>query len=153
AISRLGDRLAYSHIVTDFNIWRAPAKNGAEGAAAAVIASTLADVSARYSPDGKQIVFSSNRSGRPEIWIAGADGSNPIQITSRWAIGPPSWSPDGQKIAFDWRAGGKPEIYAVPLSGGKPMALTNSSSENVCPNYSRDGKWIYFASNRGGRFE
>lgn len=39
------------------------------------------DTSASYSPDGSQIVFSSDRGGRPQLYIMGADGSNPRRIS------------------------------------------------------------------------
>jgi serine/threonine protein kinase/Tol biopolymer transport system component len=156
AISRQGNRLAYSHQVTDFNIWRGPVQGGNEAAPpVALIASTLTDTAGRYSPDGKRIVFASDRSGRPEIWIANADGTSPIQVASLdgQQVGSPCWSPDGETIAFDGYGVGNWDVYLVPVSGGKAKALTTTSANDSCPIYSRDGKWIYFASNRTGRFE
>ncbi len=59
------------------------------------------DVHPRWSPDGKKIVFQSNRSGNRDIWIVNTDGSGLRQITNN--PGPdmtPYWSPDGKKIVF-----------------------------------------------------
>ena len=156
AISRQGSRMAFVREVSDRNVWRAPAQGGKEASlAVALIASTRVDQTAQYSPDGKQIVFVSDRSGWPEIWIAGSDGTNPIQVTSLNGeqTGSPYWSPDGQRIVFDSSSAGVTHIYVIPVSGGKPLQITNSPSACVIPRYSRDGKWIYFASDRSGRFE
>lgn len=54
-----------------------------------------------WSPDGRQFVFSSSRSGNRDIWVTPAEGGEPWQLTS----GPseddwPVWSPDGQWVIF-----------------------------------------------------
>ncbi len=58
----------------------------------------------RWSPDGKQIVFGSDRNRGGEIWVCNADGSDVRQITFKYnpgyATGFPVWSPDGQRMAF-----------------------------------------------------
>ena len=156
AISRQGNRLAFAREITDNNIWRAPT-GGEAGTSSAVplIASTRSDQVGQYSPDGKQIVFVSDRSGQSEIWLANADGTNQVQLTSLPSdqAGSPSWSPDGQKIAFGWRGGETTQIYTIPINGGKPLQITDLSPGCSIPRYSRDAKWIYFASRRTGRFE
>ena len=47
-----------------------------------LISSTRVDTEAQFSPDGKKIVFSSNRTGSFEIWICDSDGSNAQPLTS-----------------------------------------------------------------------
>src|SRR5262249_37248675 len=83
ASSRQKHRLAYSEWSVDTNIWRAaiPSRAGEAGDNGLLIDSTLEDVSPQYSPDGKKVVFRSNRSGSDEIWTANADGSNPVRLT------------------------------------------------------------------------
>jgi eukaryotic-like serine/threonine-protein kinase len=156
AISHQGNRLAFARETTDNNIWRAPT-GGEAGKSSAVplIASTRSDQVGRYSPDGKQIAFVSDRSGQSEIWLANADGSNQVQLTSLPSdqAGSPSWSPDGQRIVFGWINGATTQIYAIPVTGGKPLQLTHIPQGGSIPRYSRDGKWIYFASRQTGRFE
>jgi Tol biopolymer transport system component len=44
-------------------------------------------------------------------------------------------------------------VYVVRADGGKPLQLTNDRSSNFGASWSRDGEWIYFASDRSGRFE
>jgi Tol biopolymer transport system component/predicted Ser/Thr protein kinase len=154
AISRQGTRLAFAREITDNNIWRASTHDGAgKSDPVQLIASTRSDQVGRYSPDGKQIAFVSDRTGQSEIWIANADGTNQIQLTSLENAGAPSWSPDGQKIVFSSPISGSPQVYAVPLGGGKPLQITSAPAGCTIPRYSRDGKWIYYASRQTGRFE
>ncbi|MGH9835675.1 MAG: protein kinase domain-containing protein [Blastocatellia bacterium] len=157
AISRQGNRLAYTQYNRDTNIWRFEARRspGRTDAPAKLIVSTFQDHSPRFSPDGKRIVFRSTRSGSPEIWVCESDGSNPIKLTSFGGpnAGSPSWSPDGRQIAFDGAIEGSYDIYVINASGGKPRRLTVDSSVDARPSWSRDGQWIYFGSNRNGTWQ
>ena len=158
AISRNGDRLAYSQWVTDFNIWHVSLSGlgVASGPPAKFIASTRRELSPQYSPDGKRIGFESNRSGVRGIWVSNADGSHATELFARQGStsGAPHWSPDGQQIAFDSDMEGRDhDIYVIRASGGKPVRLTTDPAEDDVPSWSRDGNWIYFASKRTGQYE
>ena len=153
ALAPQARRLAYPRFVFDYNIWRIDfASAGVRKPMRPLIASTRTDVSGRFSPDGKRIVFASNRSGTMEIWVCDADGSNALQLTSFNGplVGTPRWSPDARSIVFDSRPGGNADIFVVGASGGAPRRITADPSEDVVPSWSRDGRWIYFASNRSG---
>lgn len=157
AVSRQGTRLAYTRSVIDTNIWRypIPGKATAGEKPTRLLASTRHEQGPRYSPDGRRIAFSSNRSGTQEIWVSDRDGVNANRLTSFAgpATGSPAWSPDGRSLAFDSRPGGNPDIYVISAEGGPPRRLTTESSQDVLPRWSRDGAFVYFASNRTGRFE
>jgi Tol biopolymer transport system component len=124
---------------------------GGEAQSGPLIASTQMDQGPNYSPDGRRIAFSSDRSGNNEIWVADSDGRTATQLTH--FEGPytnnPSWSPDGKWIAFDSRPADSADIYVIPAAGGKPRNLTSDPSSDVLPSWSHDGRWIYFTSNRG----
>ena len=72
-------------------------------------------------------------------------------LGSTW-VGSPRWSPDGATVAFDRYEHGHSAIYTVSSEGGKPLRITGDESDTR-PSFSRDGKWIYFTSNRSGTME
>jgi Tol biopolymer transport system component len=152
AFSRDGSRLAWRQNTSDEDIFRLALKSGSENVPplTSLIISTALEISPRYSPDGRRIAFVSNRSGSDEIWVCDSDGENPIRLTSFHGplAGSPSWSPDGKRIVFDCRPEGNADIYVVSAEGGQPRRLTTDPAEDIVPSWSRDGRWIYFTSNR-----
>ena len=120
------------------------------------IASSSAERTPAFSPDGRQIAVQSERSGWSEIWIHDRDGSHPRQLTGLKALvaGFPHWSPDGKKIAFHSRWPTEAAIYVVDVAGGRPKRLTTGPvSEEITPDWSHDGKWIYFSSRKSGVYQ
>jgi Tol biopolymer transport system component len=160
SLARDGHRLAYTLASFNINIWRYEVHPGSRRntSPTKLIASTGINDSQQFSPDGKRIVFASTRSGSWQIWVCDSDGSNPLQLTSFGGreTGTPRWSPDGRQIAFDsYITEGHGEVYAVNAEGGRPRRLTTATgtSNNAVPSWSRDGKWIYFASDRTGAWQ
>jgi eukaryotic-like serine/threonine-protein kinase len=141
-VSRQGQRLVYVQTSVEANIWAI--EEG--GTPRRVVTSTYFDIHPQYSPDGSRIVFQSARSGSGEIWVSDNDGNNPVQLTSfgSGSSGSPQWSPDGQSIVFDSNAEDTQDIYVISSNRGKPRRLTDGTGAHVIPNWSRDGKWIYF---------
>ena len=80
-----------------------------------LIDSSLADRGAMWSPDGSQVVFSSDRTGWDELWLARKDCTGLRQLTSfrELGVGSPRWSPDGRLIAFDRRVNGQSDVYTI----------------------------------------
>ena len=154
AVSRRSNRLAWTQTVANTNVWQIglAGTTTLREAAKTPISSTRQDVSPQFSPDGRKIVFASDRSGSWEIWICDSDGRNPVRLTSfnHLITGSPRWSPDGRQIVCDARVADSADIYAINVEGGNPRRLTTEPSEDIVPSWSSDGQWIYFCSNRGG---
>jgi len=147
AVSPAGKKLCFGQQHINGNIWRVDLSQP-QAPAQKVVASSRKETAGKYSPDGTQITFQSNRSGNDEIWISDSDGSNAVQLSSfgNSGTGTPRWSPDGKLIAFDSRVGGESSIYLVDPHGGIPKKLNVDIRGNNLPSWSRDGKWIYFVN-------
>jgi dipeptidyl aminopeptidase/acylaminoacyl peptidase len=108
------------------------------------------------SPDGRQIVYESWSSGRPELWKSNADGSDPLQLTflgDQGYLAYPRWSPDGKWIAFSDRSGAHIKIGMIDRDGRNLHAIASGNYDNVTPSWSTDGRTVYFSSNRTGSWE
>ena len=148
-----GDRLAYLQISGQTNIWSLDLDR--IESVAPRIASTRWDLHPQWSPDGRRIVFTSNRSGSYEIWIADSSGGNARRLSDFG--GPftctPRWSPDGRGLVFTGRPDGHADIYTMGIDEAVPRRLTDDVSDEMAGSWSTDGRWIYFSSNRSGAWE
>ena len=150
AVAPAGERLAFARAYQVRSIFQLRSKGEPEP----VLVSSAWDYNPQFSPEGGRIAFSSRRSGDvEEIWLASADGSGARQLThgpgTRQTVA--AWSPDGQQIAFESTgANARADIWVIPADGGVPRQLTTDPGEENAPVWSRDGKRIYFLSDRGG---
>ncbi len=153
ATARNGHGLAYQAVSEAFSVWELNLNHGNPISHGLIVSESGRNEGAQISPDGKKIAFMSSRSGNMELWISDRDGSNPYQVTTMNGIGTPHWSPDSRSIAFDvgWRQRGV--VFVADVPGGVPRPIAQGDSDNLVPNWSRDGKWIYFASNRTGMWQ
>ncbi len=152
ASSRGGNRLAYARVFFNANIWASRIGNAGniadKEAHRLLVSSTRSQTAPDISPDGKRVVFESDRSGGREVWVSNIDGSNSVQLThlNSPLTGSPRWSPAGNLIAFDSRASGTATIYFVDPDGGIPQKVSARIDNIAIPTWSRDGKSIYFSS-------
>ena len=156
ATSRKTARLAWANQIQDVNIYRVSVAGGEQPVR--LIGSTLRDQHPAYS-SGALIAFVSDRSGSREIWLARADGTGQKRITSFNGpdVGDLQWSPDGRYLAFYGRAQGDSDIFVLDCDSanmlcGIPKRVTSGIRAEV-PSWSADGGFLYFASDRTGRWE
>ena len=72
----------------------------------------------RWSPNGLQLVYETNRDGNSEIYVVDADGRNTRNLTNHEANDLwPTWSRDGHLVAFSSSRSGGDEIFVQPLVG------------------------------------
>jgi TolB protein len=104
------------------------------------------------SPDGNWMAISCNMPDKPQarVYIIPSSGGTPRQVTEHPASYFHGWSPDGKTIAFVRPENGAFNIMAIPIEGGQEVALTTGQGVSDDPDYSADGKYIYFNSNRVG---
>jgi Tol biopolymer transport system component len=123
----------------------------------------LADVgfNPTWSPDGREIAFASevvvtdpySRQTGSFLWAVSIASGERRQVTETDAV-QPSWSPHGHRIAY-WRVfrgskAGYRDIWTIAAAGGQPVPVTDDPAVDWNPMWSPDGRYLYFASDRGG---
>jgi Tol biopolymer transport system component/DNA-binding winged helix-turn-helix (wHTH) protein len=158
SIANKGNQLVYEQRLFQSDLWQIDVaeKGLRRGAPVLVVGAKGLNSRPQFSPDGKKVAFESSRSGYSEIWLCDGDGSNCGTLTSlRGTAGAPRWSPDGRYLAFEYHPKAYTEVYVVEVGGGQPRLVTTfPDADNGGPNWSRDGEWIYFYSDRAkGQFQ
>ena len=134
------------------DIYRMPANGGKAERLTSDIAWQMQPV---FSPDGRQIAFTSDQGGGDNIWVMDADGSNQRAVTNETfrLLNSPAWSPNGEFIVARkhytaTRSLGAGEVWMYHVSGGTGVQLTerpNDQKDLGEPAFSPDGKYIYFS--------
>ncbi len=100
------------------------------------------DIKPVWSPDGKRIAFTSDRSGSFDVWMMPADGGIPTRMTYDGATDHIcEFAPDGKSIVFQSTRSGQWRIYSLPLDGGTPTPLTLGSAATA--SVGKDGMIYY----------
>lgn len=122
------------------------------------------DYNASFSPDGKWIVFTSERDGSADVYRVHPDGSGIERLTNDPSCDDQgALSPDGTQLAFvSTRGSGTADIWVLDLKSKRVRNLTSTGANpgyanrlrgNFRPSWSLDGKWIAFSSDRGAEFK
>lgn len=125
----------------------------ATGGKATQITKGLAfDTHPRYSPDGKRILFTSDRSGSENLWYIDLEKKDTVQLTKENNMNFPNaaWTPDGEYIVFS-KGRIVVQLYMVHKNGGGGVQLIDGPGiKTIDPAVSADGNSIYFSQRSGG---
>jgi hypothetical protein len=107
------------------------------------------------SNDERRIAFSMNEHSESVLAVMDAVPGAPASVVWRGErydqAYQPAWSPDGTRIAFSaWRHGGFRDILIVEIASGKVEEVTSDRAIDMSPEWSSDGRLIYFDSDRTG---
>ncbi len=157
--------LVFSHFHSRCSLWKIDLSTGGPGTP--FLAPSASIGLPEYSRNQEMLVFTSDQSGWPELWLQNLKGGITSRLTAFEAAhtGHTSWSPNGRTVVFDSTVDGDTELFLIDVESPSPLQiedalispyltqLTNNSVEDRIPRWSRDGESIYFSSNRSGRFE
>lgn len=87
-----------------------------------------------WSPDGRELLYQSRRTGHADLWIVPIDGGKPRQLTRDIRDDTSGvWSKDGKWIAFLSNRGRQTDVWVVPTAGGVEQRVTDSALDEVGP--------------------
>jgi Tol biopolymer transport system component len=109
-----------------------------------------------WTPDGKRVVFMSNKEGPNNIFWQLADGSGGLErlTTNEFLHAPLSFSPDGQLLAFiESNPTTGYDIWVLRMSDRKAQPFIRTPFNESAPQFSPDGRWLAYVSNESGHNE
>jgi TolB protein len=104
-----------------------------------------------WSPDGKQMVFTSFLRGAPALFVLVPQEGYLRMLWDKGGVNSSAtFSPDGKNVAFASSVDGNTDIYAMPAGGGTPRRLTSARGIDTQPAWAPNGRQIAFTSTRSG---
>ncbi|HSF17691.1 MAG TPA: hypothetical protein VLK65_19265, partial [Vicinamibacteria bacterium] len=118
-----------------------------DGATRQLTRTLAADRQPAYSPDGRFVVFSSNRTGNLDIWLLDRDSRVLRQLTDDasqdWD---PGFTADGRRVLFSSSRNGNLEIWSIDLDGSNARQLSADGVNAENPTMTADGDWVVYSS-------
>ncbi len=155
-VSPDGKKLAVAIAASNYSTANLYVFDLARGIKSRLTFSSASDVYPSWSPDGKTIVFESNRDGTFHLYQVASDGSKSVAplLVDGFSEGAPDWSSDGRYILFVRRKKGPKlhtEIWALPLFGErKPFPVVRSPFDALGPALSPDGSGWHTSRGEAG---
>jgi len=109
-------------------------------------------MSPAWAPDGRRLAYVSFQNEHAAIYIQDIYAGQQVLVSEEPGInGAPAFSPDGRHMALALSRGDTNlDIFVMDLSNRSLTRMTENSAADTEPQYSPDGSWIYFTSDRGG---
>ena len=106
------------------------------------------------APNGRSMALILSKDGNPDLYVQDMASKRLTRLTNTPRVdeGSPSWSPDGSRIVYVSNASGSPQLYLLSSSGGAPDRLTVRGSQNVAPDWGKNGL-IAYQTLTGGKFQ
>jgi len=148
-----------------FDVW---VDDWARDTLARLTTSTSHSTNPVWTPDGRRIVFASQRGEKAvantfNLYWQRADGTGDVQrlTTSENRQLPGSWHPSGKSLAFEEQSSSHSSLMLLPMAGdessgwkpGEPTVLLGGPFDLRSPAFSPDGHWLAYESSQSGRFE
>ena len=100
-----------------------------------------------YAPDGKTVLFTSNRSGNLDLWSIATEGGTVRRITDDGAEDwDPGFTPDGKKVIWSSGRSGNLEIWIANADGSDAKQISQDGVDAENPTATADGQWIVYCS-------
>jgi eukaryotic-like serine/threonine-protein kinase len=133
-----GKLISQSEIGGKTNLWLI---DPLSGAADAITEDDAVKMLPEASPDGRYVLFTSNRDGAYHLWRIDTDGRNAVRLTSEiFAEEEGVFTQDGKSVIFTRLENGQRRLWRVPTQGGVPLPVTSNLSRR--PSVSPDGRLI-----------
>ena len=146
ALARHTNMLAFVHRRPQFGLFRVPISDGAPGTPERLFSSSGRDAQPMLAPDGKQLVFTSDRSGSFGLWWADLtrpDSLRPVEGLRPETRQAPDWSPDSTRLLVSGRdAQARPVIYEVSPRDEQVVALPVPVAQPLQALYAGDNEHV-----------
>lgn len=145
AITVSRNRMIYGTSLQDTDLWKMEiGPDGKAGPETIFLQSTREERAPAFSPDGKELVFRSDRSGGRELWLVNRDGRNARQLTRSAPVGLlTSWRPDGSEILFRASPEKGRAVYRIRRDGATTRQV--GPPGGLGSRWSADGREIFYS--------
>jgi dipeptidyl aminopeptidase/acylaminoacyl peptidase len=130
-------------------------QDGKAGERQPVVPSSRSDWFPTLSPSHARLAFVSMRTGSPQLWIHEFDSGATFPITrlDKGGVAFPQWSPDETGVLFVTRGAGTSTLMRADVATARAERLSQPGERVRFASYARDGRWIYFSSDRNGSWQ